>query len=335
MTFTHELFAESDKYYCFSGNPIAITTKMDTNQFATDATFTQVVLVVDINGKRHEFPSDIANGESVTIDVSTAWLTEYAKKEGGLESLMSGYDVEIGNVYAYTKFLPKNSLYVERSSEVSVISNVYALNGSVADFDVIKNKLTQPSAINKYRTRLSTKPGGEVIGLGETMISSTYTKGTTIVTTKMSKTSKVGVVTGTDVYVEDNDMRKEFWFVNRFGVIENASAVVLESMSIKPTAKTIKVVGKPSFTPNQRMIKSVSSQPCKMKMSSGYLTREWVKWWAEEFLGSKEVWMNVGDVHIPVSVESDEEVTIYDKTKGELMAVNFTVTPGIDGLLDM
>ena len=75
-------------------------------------------------------------------------------------------------------------------------------------------------------------------------------------------------------------------------------------------------------------------------MSCGLQTREWLEWWATEFLMASQWWMlyeyNVGSEthkkYVPVTVKpAKKSVSIYDRSKQKMESVEFTVTMALEG----
>lgn len=137
--------------------------------------------------------------------------------------------------------------------------------------------------------------------------------------------------------------RVEFLFVNRYGGMEDASALCAESLEYEIERKTYERVSPPSlFIPDVSLVSSRVPFHAKWEMSSGSVSREWAEWWAGEFLTAEQHWMKLTsarlgsgakeDVWIPVVVtpkSSDTEV--YDRSKSDALHIDFTVQPAHEG----
>lgn len=323
MDITHELYAEEGKYLAFADNDIAITCKTGDNDFPEGASLTQVVIVVEINGVKHPFNAEIGNNDSVTINIAKAWQVEYSKKPVLVDD--SGYVVLHGKVAAYKKWLEKGSLEMSESAVQTVFdNNVHVLRGGLDESEIWNESLSQNTAVSKYANRLSTKPIPEVVNNGDVMKVSTYKAGTMVVETVDVKAELNKQYSS--ALVEDDNMRKCLYFVNRFGVVEHASALMLEKQKYDTT-----------------------TMRSRWEMSSGYVTRAWAKWWITEFLRGKKstirgqkpsflpqrdakYWLKLDNGKLlPVNIEFDESADVYDKAKQDMVEVKFEVVSELKG----
>ena len=125
---------------------------------------------------------------------------------------------------------------------------------------------------------------------------------------------------------------QDFLFVNRRGAVETCSAMMKESMDISIETTSYNRVERPTFSPSRSLMAITSGDRRSWDMSSGYVDREWAKWWTSEFLMSERHWMRMGDKYIPVIITpAKKSVNIYDKTKQQMAHVDFTVTLGLEG----
>ena len=129
----------------------------------------------------------------------------------------------------------------------------------------------------------------------------------------------------------------DFLFVNRRGAVETCSGQMLESMSIEVSTEQYSLNERPSFKPTRSLTTISSGGRRSWSMSSGYQTREWAEWWIMEFLMAKQRWMRypIGDAtgrFVPVIVEPAKKQTVtYDRTKQQMVHVDFTVTMALEG----
>lgn len=144
-------------------------------------------------------------------------------------------------------------------------------------------------------------------------------------------------------YLDFDSHRVEFLFVNRYGGMEDASALCAESLEYGIDRKAYERVSPPSLSaPDVSLVSSRAPFHAKWEMSSGCVSREWAEWWAGEFLTAEQHWMKLTagrlgfsareDIWIPVVVtpkSSDTEV--YDRSKSEALHIDFTVQPAHEG----
>lgn len=131
----------------------------------------------------------------------------------------------------------------------------------------------------------------------------------------------------------------DFLFLNRRGAIETCSGLTKEAMNIDIDIKHYAKVERPSFIPTRSLMAIGTDNRRSWQMSSGYVTREWAEWWADEFLGGKrkQWWMRypLGDAngtYVPVVIEpAKKSINIYDRSKQQMVHVDFTVTLALEG----
>lgn len=120
------------------------------------------------------------------------------------------------------------------------------------------------------------------------------------------------------------DMRN-FLFLNGFGLMESVTAVTKESLSYGTESEQFVVPSGIGFRSHTR-IASYAQQPfVTIEMSSGYVNREWAEWWINEFCTTRKAWMIVDGRFLPVAIIPEETVDLYDRSKPDLLAVNFIV----------
>lgn len=144
--------------------------------------------------------------------------------------------------------------------------------------------------------------------------------------------SKTGWTGHAPLVLRDNIPYVDFVFVNRRGAVETCSARPLESLSIEVEAKTYGLVERPAFRPSRSIIAFPSGGRKSFGMSSGFQTREWANWWTSEFLMGRRHWMRYDGLFVPVGITpAKKETTIYDRSKQQMVSVDFTVALALEG----
>lgn len=134
------------------------------------------------------------------------------------------------------------------------------------------------------------------------------------------------------IVLRDSIDYQDFLFVNRRGAVETCSAMMKESMDISIETTSYNRVERPTFSPSRSLMALTSGDRRSWDMSSGYVDREWARWWTSEFLMSERHWVRIGDKFIPVIITpAKKSINIYDKTKQQMAHVDFTVTLGLEG----
>uniref|UniRef100_UPI004029674A hypothetical protein n=1 Tax=Prevotella sp. TaxID=59823 RepID=UPI004029674A len=125
---------------------------------------------------------------------------------------------------------------------------------------------------------------------------------------------------------------QDFLFVNRRGAVETASALMKEALNVSAEVKQYNKVERPAFKPSRSLLSVPSGGRRSWEMSSGYVSREWAAWWAQDFLQGQRHWMLLEGMFVPVIVEpAKKSVSIYDRSKQQLSHVDFTVTLALEG----
>lgn len=296
----------------FAKNPVVVTVS------TTEVPLGIVVLTVEIDGHEYEFRTEAA--QELTFDVSSAFRAEYIRKG----------DLVPGGVMSYVPLVGTYRARMEKLENGNVVT-IYGLKCEGGTGDVYRGGLADDllflegepkAALGEHWTR---KPQGEIVGMGEPYI----LPNTTGSEMKVDMSNGVGVGTPPEgVWVDDNPDRQCFAFVNSFGLIETASACMKESKSHKIGREEFGLARMKGEGPKvTRRMKTVS-RVMQWKMSSGWVDRKWAEWWATEFCCSERHWMWTGSKWLPVTINPGDEVEIYDRSKGELHSVNFTVKSG-------
>lgn len=124
----------------------------------------------------------------------------------------------------------------------------------------------------------------------------------------------------------------DFLFVNRRGAVETCSARMLESMDIEIDTQYLALVDRPSFFPSRSITARTTGGRRTWSMSSGHQTREWLEWWALEFLMARKHWMYYRGKFIPVIVEpSKKQIEIHNRAKQEMKSIDFNVLLSLEG----
>ena len=335
MNITSEFFAQSGSEIKigFADNPAVVTLIPEQIDIETAAKMKRVVLTVEVGGEFFDFESEFVVGEKVVFDISSAWKAVYNRQAPDVDS--KGYTALPGKLTCHTEGVVNGEL-VKRNLG-ALMSDIYLLKGGVPASIIQQNKWTLPAqAYSAYKDRLTLKPkggSGEVVNIGdEVWVSGVKVSTDVKVSTNVIKDDlgSVGVkdFAGRKVKVVNDPRRVEFAFVNSFGVVEHASAVVRGAMSMENASTEFGVISEPSFAVKEDTAVSGADSHPTWKMSSGYCSREWLLWWATEFLPRKRSvnrwWMKTANGWLPVVVSAKSN-DIYEQAKGGMKSIDFEV----------
>ena len=136
-----------------------------------------------------------------------------------------------------------------------------------------------------------------------------------------------------------------FQFVNSRGCIESIRAFSLPSEKGNAAITDHTISRFETFGKFSRNIKRHQLRPAEFSLSSGHVDYQWARWWYYEFCQSEHVWMLVDqynplsrilsttDFWLPVNIQPSDSTTIIDPTKPDLLHVDFTVIPDMNGPL--
>ena len=122
-----------------------------------------------------------------------------------------------------------------------------------------------------------------------------------------------------------------FQFVNGYGVLESAFALTLPAESVTKSVKEYVVSVPMRFNHINRNVTRKSASRHIFKMSSGFVTETWQKWWQEEFLNTPQAWMLVDGLWLPCDIIPSDETEGIDRTEDKLPEVLFTAKLNIEG----
>ena len=334
---------------------MVIKAEVESGTFPTGSTFRQVCLVLTFSasGKSYKFSQESDNGETVTFNVASAFHAElrdtYMRNpqfpSSPSEALSCDHAVAV--VTAHGEYVKDGEILQIQSSDFYPSSApLYGIPGGLSEMTRLRLGASDPVLIllpsgdSEEETPpllpyLSMKPKtGEVINQGDLTYRHVFNASNHEVHSYFAHADTLGVKPlgdGRTVFVENNPDRHEFVFLSRLCLFETASALTRESLSYDVETEEKTIVNTPSFLPEATLMTTHSDLRPEWKMSSGPVTREWAEWWTTEFLAAKRHWLRQPDGSLlPVTITPDgETTTIYDRSKQELISVNFTAKSGI------
>jgi len=267
----------------FAFNPIIVTVQAPA--FPTGATNCVVILSVTIS-KTYKFKHLVTSGQSVYIDVSSAFRAELLEL-GYPTSGSTSSPSKTGTLSAIAQYVLEADVLTSQTAPTVSDTSITARFGRYTG-----TQLLDMNSVPEAPATLSLKPLGE------------------LPTTPNQRTFK---------------------FLNQYGEVESATVTTLAELHVNIKTDTVGQsygVGKIG-RPHSRALHTGGTD--SLKLSTGYLTRDWLSWFAHDFLMSNYHWILVGSTYIPVIVTPDEQSSIYDRSTGELKAIGFTAQAAIDG----
>ena len=327
--------------HVFAGDPIIVKAITTASDIPLNATVPQFVVKVVANGHTHEIPQQFIPGDTLYVDVSSAFQSEYQLIDRQNEpdpttvlgdSVTETYAPILATITAYVRYLINGTEY--NGTELSVIDNLYVLRGGLSP--LLRLAAQDPSsAVELFADNLSTKPNiPEVKNIGDTHISSSYDPSTHLVTTTANT-----VVAGfaiESVIPEASPGRHQIVYRNSLGVYETFSVFANERESFDMESEVYPILTQPDYSPSMNAYTQATQPERQYEMSTGFIPKAWAVWFIQEVLTATYTWIHIpildpasGDTVmklVAVHLEPSDKMETKDKTKAILMEVKFKVS---------
>lgn len=339
----------------FIGSPIDVA--VVANTVDGEATFHRVKLEVYVSMCKAGSLSDtqtfiysapVESDETVYFDVSDALLTVAATYDYEPVTENMTYPCIQFRLKAYDEFMV-NGILSEEVNPVTYQNTIYALFGSATDLERYTNQKVAFSP-----TDFSQKPKiGEVCYVHSDYVyptpsttplrlGSTFINGAAMNIVGLTGDLGLKTIGERIIYVTDQE-RIEFQFINGRGVVESISAESEESMQSSGEDEVDTISTPKRFAESGSLSVRKGDRSTTFKMSTGYITREWAAWWLDEFFSGdrfrrsikQSCWIKLSGQWIPCYATIDEDISIYDRTKAEMVKIDFTVKLAIGGAVNL
>lgn len=327
----------------FAGSPIVV--ELGSFGFPASATFKQVTLEVSTTfmGKTLTYPftAEVGSEDTLKFDISSALRAAMSQYDFAEE--LSAGNAAIGGTQgtvqrsaasftlnAYTKYMLDGILYTGTRMSNSGGKAV------LGEWSEVERYLGATQSLSGSPVAATTKPTADVerVGADSVITSVIIANGTTetIFKNASAEASDAFTLQGRTVLRDSNQNYIDFLFVNSRGAVEGVSALMRESHNYNTKTTEQTLITGPDFAPTRSTTAYADASRSHWPMSSGWQTREWLAWWATDFLRARRWWMRIGGRFLPVTVKPDKEsVEIYNRQKQEAHSVDFTVTLALEG----
>lgn len=333
----------------FAGSPVVISVTGLAWPSGSPFTIVKVeVLYSDSGSVVGEFKADTGGQTSIRFDISSAlraiWADYTFNSEvaaaGSVGSCTRGY--RSYTLKLYTEYLSSDGVFT--STDSGSFPGGSCAIGWMTEVERSRIGNADMSTLQFSNNRFgdaSTKPTSSPEIVGRSSITSWVDLGGSgTVSHFYAANATMGADNDNDhapTVLRDNSQDYvDFLFVNRRGAVETCSGLMKEAMDIEVTTTQYARVERPTFAPSRSLMAIASGGRRSWSMSSGYQTREWAEWWAQEFLMARQWWMrypfDATGTFVPVIVTpAKKNVSIYDRTKQQMPHVDFTVTLALEG----
>ena len=123
----------------------------------------------------------------------------------------------------------------------------------------------------------------------------------------------------------------EIRFINSLGVHENIFVAGLPTRSVNITTDQYTIARQETLTKFSRAIAVKYGDRETWTFSSGPLDEAWVSWYIHEFLMASWVWIDINNMWVPCHVLPEEQVTLVQHDKTDMLEVMLALKLDING----
>ena len=296
-------------------------------------TFHRVVLRIAVSGLGNtiEYPQSrpvITPGETLAFNIAPtfhAYAAQYHYAPVGKGGTLTVPSLT-ANVYAHDEYMCDGVLV--STPETTIGSNVAGDFGHYTDYELYSASHTD-TVTRKPVTGQLVMAGTDFVE-ASTNITARQSVSYNIADADAHKHKTMGSVAS---YVLPNTRRgAQFQFVNSRGLIESAHAFSISAEKLRSGSSSFTRFVHPLSHIVSRRVVSKKPSSVEFTFSSGFVSYQWARWWADEFCQSAHHWMLVDGTWIPVHVTLSDSTTIIDRSKAPALCnVDFTVTPDVNG----
>ena len=257
------------------------------------------------NDAEFEFSTPVSNGEVTWFDISSAFRA-FADAYSPTPTAYV-YPHLAANLNACDDYMIDGVSYEDMSpSETVRVTGKYL--GALTDRERgagITNQWSEPA---RYSRKPTSSP--EIVYAGKTILRP--------------------VATGTNPPGVDA-IGHEIRFINSLGVHENIFVAGLPTRSVNITTDQYTIARQETLTKFSRAIAVKYGDRETWTFSSGPLDEAWVSWYIHEFLMASWVWIDINNMWIPCHVLPEEQVTMVQHDKTDMLEVMLALKLDING----
>lgn len=285
-----------------------------------------------------EMSTPATNGEAIVMDVSSALRAVADQYEYSADVLLLPYAV--GSISVYDEYMSNG--VVSQTQPVTLELGTYYM-GAYSDLERyiagnFKNALTAGA---RYTRKPANIP--EIWMQGETYV---YPSSPNVSVAQQLSVLGRQVINGHAVFVLpapasiSNDEQLTFQpdtnryvirFVNGLGCIESIGVTSVPKVGFSMVSEQLFRSGIQTFGNPSRSIYLKRNNRETWTFSTGPLSKEWIDWYAHDFLTASCAWLLLGSRWLPIHIVPDESVTLVDPASGKALDLQFNVQFDFDG----
>ena len=338
------------------GSPVVLVLSGVLSSFPVGSTFRQVEITVtgQVEGgsdsRSYLFLVDVG-GDELRVDIASAlrsMLFDVGYDAAWLDRDVINYPSVTFRVDYRTKYMVDGEIYYGESQLYN--SGCRAVPGRISEMDRLRINGHVADYYNLLRFTTKPSDGIEIVPVGENVVTHSIGQFSGVVG-KTYTVDAAGVHTladGRKVYgVVDDGTLFSLRFVNSMGVLDTATAICKEALSYSVQTEGYNLTTAPSNRLPSGMEALKRGGRGKLTMSSGFVSRQWADWWAEEVMRTTKCWIKFGNQYITtgdvvtvlplwlpcILTPKDEEITVYDRSSLGLCSVEFKAEISLEGSL--
>ncbi len=337
-----------------NGNPITLTinsdavTRTDDDGNTVYPSFHRVILNITCGMSGGNFETinmsspveEESNTSKVKVDISSALRTFRDSYE--YSALPTTYPIVKFTIKAYDEYM--------LDGEVNRVGIVYfpgkttylcTLFGAFSDLDRLTSNGTKGL---KVLTRKPTSTP-QIVAVGETLAytpaysteqSLADSADLTAPTSKVADVTKEGLQTlgYQSIYAlpaTEAEKRQQFRFINQYGVLESVSVPGSYSRKVSVTSTSYNIARQETFNSFSRSIVEKQNNRESWLCTTDPLDENWLEWYTHEFLMAKHIWIFINGNWLPCTITPEDDITLIDRTSGNMYTLSFTAQLGING----
>ena len=317
-----------------AGLPIIVSATATDHHTATFHRVRIIVTVTPSSGTAASFefsmPVQYDSSNNVVdadFDISSAVraVADQHKPQANVLSYVT-YGITIAS---YEDYMVDGQLHTVTGASLSQAGDVYA--GTLSDYDRLFSIWPAKWSRKPTSSPMIAFTGATLLVPGAACNYPSWTAPVVATPTVPSGLSTTYNTYGIDTPADGYEIR----FINSLGVHENVFICCLRQTEV--TIQTNKyAISKPeTLTDFSRGIAIKQNNRERWKMTSGPLDEQWQQWYLHEFLMARWAWINCGTQvspkWIPVNIIPEDTVKGIDRTKADMLTVDFTIEFDING----
>lgn len=297
-----------------------------------DVTFHRVIAKISIGGEEYVQSMPVSReGQDVYFDLSSS-LRAYVESIHYDQQPVK--DSKVYDVYTFSVVFKDEYMSGGKAHSVdnSTWSGQVAIAGGYTDME----RLRGASPTDAESASCSLRPSSPFLlpsGLAHLCYRKEGSSRTATMSSSIADTMFKFYDTGNFYSVPADRRWTAFQFVNTRGLHETAFAMCYSSEQIKGGSQTHVRSLRESFASIAHRLNVPDPSYASLSFSSGFVDLQWARWWAYEFCKAKLHWVLIDGLWVPCQVNIKDGASVVNRSKTEMLSIDFDVSLDVDGLI--